>query len=166
MDYYDEISEGYDELYEGEQLKKLSIIADKIKIPKDNRLLDVGCGTGISTRFFECDRTGVDPSRKMVEIAKQKDPEGKYIVAQAENLPFEDDSFGFVVSVTAVHNFKNVEKGLREIKRVAKDGHENIVLTVLRKSKNFEETEKLIMKNFRLKEIALDSKDAIFFLEK
>ena len=51
----------------------------------------MGCGTGITTCSWDCDKTGIDPAEKLIEKAKKK--EGVYIIGQAENLPFEDNSF-------------------------------------------------------------------------
>ena len=42
MGYYSSISKGYDELYGEEQLNKLSIIKNSIKINKSAKMLDVG----------------------------------------------------------------------------------------------------------------------------
>ena len=47
---YSEIASSYNELYKDEQIKKLSMIKRNIKIAPV--LLDVGCGTGISTNYF------------------------------------------------------------------------------------------------------------------
>src|SRR3989338_6756437 len=61
MAYYDVIAKGYNELHSGEQLNKLSIIRNNIKINKNTKILDVGCGTGISSGF-DCFVAGIDPS--------------------------------------------------------------------------------------------------------
>ena len=55
MQYYNKIAKSYNGLYKEEQLKKVDIILKHIK-PK-GKLLDIGSGTGISTKPFEkyCD---------------------------------------------------------------------------------------------------------------
>ena len=54
--YYDAIAEGYDELHKAEQLQKLErafIEGCKFDLFSNVKsILDVGCGTGISTDFF------------------------------------------------------------------------------------------------------------------
>ena len=49
--YYDNISKSYNQLYGEEQKKKLDIIKDCVHVKKSYKLLDVGCGTGISSDF-------------------------------------------------------------------------------------------------------------------
>jgi len=72
MTYYDEISSGYEELHKEEQLKKVSLIKKHLKVNPNDKLLDVGCGTGLTTEPWECKRYGVDPAPKLLERAKQK----------------------------------------------------------------------------------------------
>ncbi|MBT5022562.1 class I SAM-dependent methyltransferase [Candidatus Woesearchaeota archaeon] len=167
MTYYDEIAQGYEELHYDEQIHKLKLISESLDISHINTILDVGCGSGISTRYWEgllgaeCRRVGIDPSEKLIDIAKEKDSNAKYFVGCAEELPFNDSSFELVLSVTAIHNFSNFSKGLDEIKRV---GTEKFVLTVLRKSANIEEIKELILAKFKIKKIIMEDKDIIFLI--
>ncbi|MBI4599858.1 methyltransferase domain-containing protein [Candidatus Uhrbacteria bacterium] len=86
--------------------------------------LDLGCGTGISTRELKengFDVIGVDRDGAMVERAQQRSPEINYSVAVADTLPFPEDEFDIVVAFTAFHWFNN-QKSLAEISRVLKRG--------------------------------------------
>ena len=120
MSYYDEISEGYEKLHKEEQLKKIEVIKKHLKLKPTDKLLDVGCGTGITTEPWECKRYGIDPAIKLLERANNR---GKiqYKQAAAENIPYPDDFFDIVISITAIQNFEDIEKGLNEIKRVGKN---------------------------------------------
>jgi ubiquinone/menaquinone biosynthesis C-methylase UbiE len=161
-EYYDAIAPGYDELHMAEQIRKMTaIIADLGQdIPKrGEKLLDVGCGSGISTSVWNCDCTGIDPSAKLIEVAQKNYPGKRFLVANAEEIPFPDDSFDIVVCVTAIHNFADVRKGISEMKRVCKG---RFVISLLRKSAKVEEIEKLIIINFRVKRIIMEDKDLIF----
>jgi len=158
MSYYDGISKGYDELHEEEQMNKLSIIKNSIRISKNARLLDVGCGTGISSRFG-CSVVGVDSSIGLIKLNKNSHK----IVGFAESLPFKDKSFDYVLSVTAMHNFKNIKKSINEMKRVGKG---NFVFSVLRKSGKFGYIKKMIEENFRIGNAVEEEKDVIFFCRK
>ena len=157
MGYYDKIAQGYNGLYKEEQRKKLSIIKKNIKINKYTKILDVGCGTGISSDF-NCYVVGVDPS---IELLRQN--ANNKILGFAENLPFKDGSFDYVISITSMHNFKNVKKSINEIKRVGKD---YFVFSVLKKSKKFGFIQKLIQKSFKVRQVVEEDKDAVFFCQK
>jgi len=128
-DYYNSIAEGYDALHGEEQLRKLTAIAQNVQ--PQGRLLDVGCGTGISTDFFsdQCDCTGIDPSAGL--IGQNKNEKASFVIGQAEAMPFDDAEFDVVISLTAIQNFDDISKGLEEMKRVGKN---TFVLTWLKKS--------------------------------
>jgi len=155
MGYYNKISKGYNELHKKEQLKKLSIIKKNIKIKNNNLLLDVGCGTGISSKF-NCKVIGIDPSTGLLKLNKNKNK----IQGHAENLPFKDNIFDYVISVTSVHNFKNIEKSFKEIKRVGKN---NFIFSILKRSNKLNEIKKQIKNNFIIKKVIEEEKDIVFF---
>lgn len=158
--YYDEISKGYEELHKEEQLKKIRLIQKYLKVNSEDKLLDVGCGTGLTTESWPCQRYGIDPSVKLLEKARQKD-KIEYKQAPAENIPYPDNFFDIVISITAIQNFSDVEKGLREIKRVGKN---KFVLSFLKKSNKRDFIEKKIKELFDVKTVIEEEKDLIFFI--
>lgn len=153
---YKYLAKSYNELHEEEQLKKLKIIKDNLKIIPP--LLDLGCGTGISTNYFDVKAIGVDNSKEMLEKGTKN-----LIYANAEKLPFKDNTFNTVISVTAFHNFKNMEKGLKEIIRVSSNN--NIAISFLRKSKKLSEFRNLLKKYFHSFIEIEESKDIIFIIK-
>ncbi len=154
---YAKLAKGYNELYKDEQIEKLEEIKKHLKIKPTDKLLDVGCGTGISTTFFSCQTTGVDPCKEMIEQG-----EGNLVQAPAEKLPFKDNSFDIVLSVTALHH-TDIKQAIKEIKRVAKPTAQ-IALTVLNKANNFQEIKNEITKAFKTKKI--ESKKDTMFIKK
>ena len=87
------------------------------------KVLDVACGTGDMVEELAkqgCDVTGVDISKEMLAIAKQKVEGGKWMVADAEHLSFEDNTFDAVTCAFGVRNFVHLEQGLGEMLRVLK----------------------------------------------
>lgn len=94
-------------------------------IKNDNQItLDIGCGTGISTRqlkehHFEV--TGADKDQAMIKIAIQHNFRIPYFVATTEALPFKSEQFDIVTAFNSFHWFNN-DKSLTEIKRVLKIG--------------------------------------------
>jgi ubiquinone/menaquinone biosynthesis C-methylase UbiE len=159
MTYYDDIADGYEELHGEEQGKKLALIKQHVLVQKSDRLLDVGCGSGLTTRAWECMRAGADPAGKLIEKAKASDPDGAYVVAPAEDLPFPDHSFDIVISITALQNFSDYKKGLQEIRRVGKD---RFVLSFLKRSEKAPQLTQAIMTNFSVRRIIKEEKDIIF----
>lgn len=155
MAYYDTISKGYNELHKEEQLKKLTIIKNNVKISKNTKILDIGCGTGISSEF-NCFVVGIDQS---IGLLKQNNKDKK-LLSIAEALPFKDNSFDYVISVTAIHDFKNIKKSIKEMKRVCQ---QNFVFSILKMSKKFNSIKKLIEKNFNVEKVVEEEKDIIFF---
>ncbi|PLW79881.1 hypothetical protein C0585_05495 [Candidatus Woesearchaeota archaeon] len=164
--YYDEISEGYEELHREEQEKKIAFIKVRLNeyfnIEKSHSLLDVGCGTGITTIPWNCKRTGLDPAIKLLEKGNKKD-EIDYVLGAAEDIPFKDNSFDIITSITAIQNFEDLEKGLSEIRRVGKDF---FILSYLKASQKGKIIEEIINRLFDVKLRFEEDKDIIFFCSK
>ncbi|TSD02425.1 MAG: hypothetical protein Athens071424_71 [Parcubacteria group bacterium Athens0714_24] len=99
-------------------LPKINFIKENINLKKEDTLLDVGCGNGFFTYHFAklCDVTGLDFSKQMLKI----NVHDKLIHGDAENLPFEDNSFNIVFCSNLLHHLKNPETAIKEMKRVAK----------------------------------------------
>ncbi len=109
-----------------------AIVPDEVQreVPYD-RALELGCGTG----FFLLNliQSGVarrgsvtDLSPGMVKVATRNgqslglDVDGR--VADAEGIPYEDDTFDLVVGHAVLHHIPDVELSLREVVRVLKPG--------------------------------------------
>ena len=95
------------------------------------KVLDVACGTGdmaVELLRQGCSVTGVDLSKEMMAIAKQKAPQAEYRLADVERLPFGDASFDAVTCAFGVRNFVHLEQGLHEMLRVLKPGGRMVIL--------------------------------------
>jgi len=155
MDFYRLVAKGYDKLYGEEQKIKLDIIKKNLDIKSNDLMLDVGCGTGISSDL-NCKVIGIDPS---LELLEQNNRINKKILARAENLPFRDKTFDKVISVTSMHNFDDVKEGIREIKRV---GKKDFAFSIMKKSSKSGSIRQIIKNNFKIKKIIDGKKDWIF----
>tara|TARA_Y100000310_G_C20168326_1_gene572436 strand:+ start:84 stop:578 length:495 start_codon:yes stop_codon:yes gene_type:complete len=160
MEFYNNIAPGYNELYAEEQRIKLKIIKENLDIKNKDLLLDVGCGTGLSSDF-DCNVIGIDPAIELLQ--QNKKPINKNILATAENIPFKDNAFDKVISVTSMHNFDDIVKGMQEMKRVGKN---DFVFSILKKSAVYKLIEKEINENFNIRKIIDDKKDSIFICSK
>jgi SAM-dependent methyltransferase len=103
-------------------------VADAAQAQSGQRVLDVGCGTGILAREIvsrvgSVGRVvGIDPSPGMVAVAKQVAPAVEWREGVAESLPFPDQSFEAVVSQFGLMFFKDRHQALREMLRVLAPG--------------------------------------------
>lgn len=94
-------------------------------VPVPLRVLDVGCGSGALLRQMNArlpnalELVGVDPAIEMVRIARER-AEGieRFVQANAEQLPFEDDHFDLIVSTSSFDHWRDQARGLREVARV------------------------------------------------
>lgn len=86
------------------------------------KCLDLCTGTGDIAYFLKenCDVIGLDFSKNMLEIAKQKHPDINFIEGDCTNLPFEDNSFDVVTISFGLRNIEDYDKALNEIQRVLK----------------------------------------------
>ncbi|MGM5482784.1 MAG: class I SAM-dependent methyltransferase [Nanobdellota archaeon] len=155
MQYYNQIARGYEELHREEQEKKIQLIKKNLPIKNNDKVLDLGSGPG----FFneECEIYRVDPSHELLKKAN-----GKKVQAFAEELPFKDNTFDKIISVTAMQNFSDLEKAATEMKRVCKG---KIALSFLKKSQKSKRIENIILKHFSIKKAIEEEKDKIFIVK-
>ncbi|MBI5390987.1 methyltransferase domain-containing protein [Candidatus Woesearchaeota archaeon] len=153
---YNQQSKYYDALHDKEQLQKARIILKLLHPKPEEKILDVGCGTGLYFSLFPCSIEGIDASEGMINECKKKGH--RCNVGRAEQLPFTDKSFDSVICITAMHNFSDVAKALREIKRVCR---KTFACSLLKKSKRYEELRSLIEQEFKVLETVDEVQDTI-----
>lgn len=103
-------------------------------ITRDSKVLEIGCGDGRSIKDI-IDITKniatIDNDQKAVNDARTNFKEYikvNILLAEAIDLPFEDDSFDFVLCLTTFANFGNDKyKVLKEMKRVLKNNGKIII---------------------------------------
>ena len=81
-------------------------------------VLNVGAGAG-SYEPAGREVTAVEPSAEM--IAQRPPTAASVVQASAESLPFEDDSFDAALAVLTAHHWPDLDAGLSETLRVARD---------------------------------------------
>jgi len=97
------------------------------KLPKNAKILDVGCGTGEHLKKMldmGFSAKGIEPSEKMREHAESNLPKDTVIRGSVLNLPFNDNYFDFVYAIEVFRYLQKEDniKGLQEIFRVLKPG--------------------------------------------
>jgi malonyl-CoA O-methyltransferase len=93
---------------------------------KASTIIDVGCGTGFFVKSlsvaFPCTQVcGVDLAKGMLDFAKtHNDEKITWVCADAEHLPFRDNSVDIIFSNLAMQWCENANQFLSEVKRVLK----------------------------------------------
>ncbi|MCD4783287.1 MAG: methyltransferase domain-containing protein [Candidatus Eremiobacteraeota bacterium] len=102
------------------------MLYDKADMKNMGKILDVGCGIGlISKEIHELSKIevhGIDINEKLIEKAKEKFPDGKFIVGKAEEMPYDDNTFDCTFCQFLLMWIKHPFQVLLEMKRVTKPG--------------------------------------------
>lgn len=132
IDYWEkllkEMPSSYKEWFEEEK----KFLTKNIK--ENSKVLEVGCGDGRSLKDIidvTKNLTGIDHDDKAIKDAKnnfKNISQVKLLVAKAEELPFNNDSFDYVICMTTFANFGDKKyEVLDEMKRVLKDNGSIII---------------------------------------
>jgi SAM-dependent methyltransferase len=93
--------------------------------PPGRATLDLACGEGRVTRDLTARGhhvTSVDASSSLLAAAREADPGGTYLHANASALPFDDAAFDLVVIYNALMDFDDMPGGVRQAARVLEPG--------------------------------------------
>ncbi|MGH3915125.1 MAG: class I SAM-dependent methyltransferase [Pseudonocardiaceae bacterium] len=129
--YYDKRAAEYDEWYEsrgrfadqdrpGWTAEVAGLIELVRRLPVA-RTLDVACGSGFLTRHLRGVVVGLDQSRAMIALARQRLSEGVSLVGHALELPFVNGGFDRVLTSHFYGHLPSEERNafLAEVRRVA-----------------------------------------------
>lgn len=139
---FDTISKEYDNLNRvisfGIDIKWRNKVVEIVGKTNPETILDIATGTGdlaISLAKTSASKiTGLDISEGMLSVGRKKieqlnlNNKIEMVLADSEEIPFEDASFDAITVAFGVRNFENLEKGLSEIYRVLKKGGLFVVL--------------------------------------
>lgn len=120
----------YDKISESQEKKFMGAIRSEMLKDVTGRVLEIGAGTGLNFKHYKngAQITATEPDSYMLQRAQKRAAEMTASIelkqAAAEDLPFPDASFDFVVSTLVLCSVKDPRKALSEIKRVLKPGGE------------------------------------------
>ena len=95
-------------------------IVELADLPHCRRALDIGCGSGLSTRALTAiapKRIGIEPVEAMVQVAPQIDAGAAFIHGNAETLPFADNTFDLLTAAGSL-NYIDLNRFFPEARRV------------------------------------------------
>ena len=126
-----DFGQGYAERHQKIAVKFGQEYAEKLSSRgfREGRILDVGCGFGataliLAERFPDSEVVGIDLSEPLLRLAEQAaqpmDPgeRVRFEKADAQDIPYDDDSFDAVLNVQMVHIVEDPVRMLNEIERV------------------------------------------------
>lgn len=117
----------YDRVYQHDRYAQFTEMSDHFSLSelitfisnynlKKQRCLEVGSGRGAFQELV-ADYTGIDISQSVASHYNKP-----FFVGSAEALPFEDNSFDVVWSITVLEHIPDPQKALEEMRRVLKPG--------------------------------------------
>ncbi|MCL4354081.1 class I SAM-dependent methyltransferase [Patescibacteria group bacterium] len=99
------------------------------KIKMESPILDIGCGFGEFAQAFVDDKidVGVDINARDLYIASKTGKFKNLLLADARDLPFPDNTFSTIMSVSTFEHIDNPKKLLKECYRVLKNNGKLVV---------------------------------------
>jgi len=110
------------------------VTAETVVRPGD-AVLDACCGTGdlaLAATRIGARVTGLDFSERMLERARRKAPDLQWVNGDLLALPFEDSRFDAATVGFGVRNVDDLERALRELRRVLRHGGRLGILEITR----------------------------------
>ena len=128
---YDEIGSGYNSTRKADPYLTQKLV-EHLSPVKNGTYLDIGCGTGNYTLELEkkgFQMMGIDPSLKMLEKAKRKNPNVDWRVGTVENIELPDNHVEGIIAFLTIHHWSDLQKGFLEIQRVLKPAGRVVIFT-------------------------------------
>jgi len=128
-EYFDRQAASYETGRRWRSVKKPQAVAlAMLELGPDDRLLDVGCGTGAAVREAAALVTravGLDLAPGMIDEARRLAtdlPNAELEVGDSEALAFADGEFTAVLCSTSIHHYPDPGKAIAEMARVLAPG--------------------------------------------
>lgn len=101
-------------------------LLDQVNINHETTVLEVGCGRGggseLVLQYHPKSVTGMDFSKNVIKFCQKNytDPRLKFMVGNAESLPFQDNSFDVIINIESSHCYGNRAVFFKEVMRTLK----------------------------------------------
>ncbi len=131
---YNRLGPWYDFMVAIPEFLGIGALRRKILESASGEVLEIAVGTGRNLRYYpnNCRVTALDLSRTMLDIAGKRAKilglKVNFLIMDAENLAFRDDSFDIVVDSMSICTFPDPLAALKEMARVCRDGGRILLL--------------------------------------
>jgi SAM-dependent methyltransferase len=103
-----------------------------VRASSPRRILEIGCGTGdfaarVARQNPDAALVATDQSARFVELTAARGVEAR--VADATDLPFEDDSFDLVAALWMLYHVSDLDRALAQVRRVLRPGGRFLAVT-------------------------------------
>lgn len=136
QEYWNKFStDEYQEADKNRGGNKCKFLTVKDIIKENIDILDIGCFNGNFYNFLKEQNfniksfTGVDFSEKLIERAKNRFSEQKWIVSDYSKLPFKNETFDIITLMEILEHIDEPEKAIKEASRVCKK-EGSVIITV------------------------------------
>jgi ubiquinone/menaquinone biosynthesis C-methylase UbiE len=122
---WERVAHKYDSVWSSLTRQFIPHLINAIEVSSGMSVLDVACGPGYvsaAAKQLGAVSTGIDFSEKMIGIAKQTFPGISFLQGDAQDLPFEKESFDRVLINFGLLHVSGPEKACAEACRVLKSG--------------------------------------------
>jgi SAM-dependent methyltransferase len=112
---------------EGKADLLMALVADRLGDPARQRVLDVGCGVGVTDRFLAgrfAELHGIDLAADAIEQARAANPSVAYQAYEGGRMPFEDGAVDVAFTICVLHHVPPAKwvAFAREMRRVVRRG--------------------------------------------
>jgi SAM-dependent methyltransferase len=121
------VQDELESMYKGDVPVVYSVLTEALRpmIHHSSNILEIGCASGYYYEVLsyllsrKLDYTGVDYSPALIDMAHSYYPDEEFIVADGAHLPFDNDSYYFVISSCVLLHVQNYRQHIYESVRVA-----------------------------------------------
>jgi SAM-dependent methyltransferase len=129
--HFDSIASNYNKRKWVKDRSFKKVISSLISLTGKEKILEIGVGTGVFATIFGTDLEkyfGLDVSKKMLSQAMKFFNKENLLIADAENIPFLDDTFDLVCCRNVLKHCSAEKKVVLEMKRVCRPGGKVLVV--------------------------------------
>ncbi|HET6506087.1 MAG TPA: class I SAM-dependent methyltransferase [Baekduia sp.] len=110
-------------LAEPQNVPLFSAVLDALDVGRGTRLVDLGCGSGLAARMAAergATVAGIDATPELLEIARERVPDGAFHVAALEETPLHDGAFDAATGFNAFQFAADPVAAVREAARIVR----------------------------------------------